>query len=156
VSALLLVEVIDTASTLLDAILAWIVAAAFVATVVYTAVLTGAWAWRAIRRGVGGPLWARGRLNARILARNRVRGSGGLLRLPSGAGRVVGAPLIGSGAEVLRQDPPRLVGAADTSHHLPEFDGHDGGLRLVAPGQEDAAAEQADRGDHVGDVGARL
>jgi hypothetical protein len=57
VSALLLVEVIDTAGTLLDAILWWILVAGFVATVVvYTAVLTGAWAWRAVRRGVTGPL----------------------------------------------------------------------------------------------------
>jgi hypothetical protein len=63
VSALLLVEVIDTAGTLLDAILAWIVAAAFVATVcLYAAILTGAWAtrkaWRAVRRGSTGSLAA--------------------------------------------------------------------------------------------------
>lgn len=51
-TALLFVEVIDTAGVLLDAILWWIVIAAFVATVcIYTAVLTGAWAWRAVRRG---------------------------------------------------------------------------------------------------------
>jgi hypothetical protein len=57
VTALLIVEVIDTASVMADAILAWIVAAAFVATVVvYTLVLTGAWAWLAVRRGVTGSL----------------------------------------------------------------------------------------------------
>jgi hypothetical protein len=55
VTALLLVDAIDAASTLLDAVLAWIVAAAFVVTVcLYTAILTGAWAirraWRAARR----------------------------------------------------------------------------------------------------------
>jgi hypothetical protein len=59
VTALLLVDAVDTAGVLLDAILAWIVAIAFVATVVvYTTVLTGAWAgrkaWRAVRRGVAG------------------------------------------------------------------------------------------------------
>lgn len=48
----LLFEALDTVAALADAILAWIVAAAVVATVVlYTAVLTGAWAWRAARRG---------------------------------------------------------------------------------------------------------
>jgi hypothetical protein len=57
VTALLLFEVIDTASVMADAILAWIVVAAFVATVVvYTLVLTGAWAWRAVRRRSTGPL----------------------------------------------------------------------------------------------------
>lgn len=58
-TALLLFEVIDTAAVMADAILAWIVAAAFVVTVgLYTAVLTGAWAWRAARRGVTGSLAA--------------------------------------------------------------------------------------------------
>jgi hypothetical protein len=57
VTALLLFEVIDTAAVMADAILAWIVVAAFVATVVvYTLVLTGAWAWRAVRRGSAAPL----------------------------------------------------------------------------------------------------
>ena len=51
----LLLEVLDTAAALADAILAWIVAAAVVATVVlFTTVLTGAWAWRAARRAVTG------------------------------------------------------------------------------------------------------
>lgn len=55
VTALLLFEVIDTAAALLDAILAWIAVAAFAVTVgLYTAILTGAWAWRAARRGVAG------------------------------------------------------------------------------------------------------
>jgi hypothetical protein len=53
VSALLLVEVIDTAGVILDAILAWIVATAFVATVcLYAAILTGAWAIRRARRAL--------------------------------------------------------------------------------------------------------
>jgi hypothetical protein len=56
-AALLLVEVIDTAAVMADAILLWIVAAAFVATVVvYTLVLTVAWAWRAVRRRSTGSL----------------------------------------------------------------------------------------------------
>ena len=54
-TALLLFDAIDTVAVMADAILAWIVAAAVVATVVlYAAVLTGAWAWRAIRRAVTG------------------------------------------------------------------------------------------------------
>lgn len=58
-AAVLLVEAIDTASVLLDAILLWILVAAFVVTVVvYTLVLTGAWAWRAARRRSTGPLAA--------------------------------------------------------------------------------------------------
>lgn len=58
-TALLLVEVIDTAEVMADAIAIWIIAIAFVATVVvYTLVLTGAWAWRAARRGLTGPLAA--------------------------------------------------------------------------------------------------
>jgi ABC-type transport system involved in Fe-S cluster assembly fused permease/ATPase subunit len=58
-TAVLLVEVIDTATVMADAILLWIVAAAFVVTVVvYTLVLTGAWAWRAVRRRSTGPLAA--------------------------------------------------------------------------------------------------
>jgi uncharacterized transporter YbjL len=61
VTALLFVEVIDTAASLLDAILdavlAWIVAAAFVVTVcLYTAILTGAWATRRAWRALTGPL----------------------------------------------------------------------------------------------------
>jgi hypothetical protein len=41
------------------ALAAWVIAAAFVVTVcLYTAVLTGAWAWRAVRRGAAGPLAA--------------------------------------------------------------------------------------------------
>ena len=56
-SALLLVEVIDTAGVILDAILWWILVAGFVATVcVYTAVLTGAWAIRGAWRALSGHL----------------------------------------------------------------------------------------------------
>jgi H+/Cl- antiporter ClcA len=52
VTGLLLVKVIDTAGVILDAILWWIVAIALGATVVvFAVVLTGAWAWRAVRRG---------------------------------------------------------------------------------------------------------
>jgi hypothetical protein len=55
VTALLIFGAIDTASTILNAIAIWIVAAAFVATVaIYTVILTGAVTWRAIRRGVTG------------------------------------------------------------------------------------------------------
>lgn len=58
-TALLLVEVIDTAGVILDAILWWIVVAGFVITVcVYTAVLTGAWAIRGARRALSGHLTA--------------------------------------------------------------------------------------------------
>ena len=58
-TALLLFEALDTAAVMADAILAWIVAAAVVATVgLYTAALTGAWAWRAVRRAVTGALAA--------------------------------------------------------------------------------------------------
>jgi hypothetical protein len=56
-AAVLLFEVIDTAEVMADAILAWIIAAAFVATVVvYTLILTGAWAWHAVRRRSMGSL----------------------------------------------------------------------------------------------------
>jgi ABC-type transport system involved in Fe-S cluster assembly fused permease/ATPase subunit len=55
VTALLFVDAIDTASTLLNAIFLWIVAAAFVATVaIYTVILTGVVTWRAVTRAVTG------------------------------------------------------------------------------------------------------
>jgi hypothetical protein len=56
-AALLLFEALDAAAVMADAILAWIAVLAFAVTVgLYTAVLTGAWAWRAVRRGVAGSL----------------------------------------------------------------------------------------------------
>jgi hypothetical protein len=67
-------EAIDTAYTIGAAILAWIAVAAAAATVVlFAGVLTGAWAWRAVRRRATRPSWARGRLRARIHARTRLR-----------------------------------------------------------------------------------
>jgi hypothetical protein len=57
VTGLLLVEVIDTAGVILDAILWWIAAIALGVTAV---VLGGAWAWRAVRRDRTGPLAASG------------------------------------------------------------------------------------------------
>lgn len=54
-TALLFVDAIDTASTLLNAIAIWIVALAFVATVaLYTVILTGVVTWRAVTRAVAG------------------------------------------------------------------------------------------------------
>ncbi|MFG3170608.1 hypothetical protein [Streptomyces sp. NPDC048200] len=54
-TALLIFDAIDTASTILNAIAIWIVAAAFVATVaIYTVILTGVVTWRAVTRAVTG------------------------------------------------------------------------------------------------------
>lgn len=69
----------------------------------------GVWAGRgaaAARRGHAGPSWARGSLGARLLARRRVRGSGGLLWLP--ARGVLGAPLVDSGLGPYRGAPDLL------------------------------------------------
>jgi hypothetical protein len=56
-AALLLFEALDAAAVMADAILAWIAVLAFAVTVgLYTAALTGAWAWRAVRKAVTGPL----------------------------------------------------------------------------------------------------
>ncbi|MFJ7963174.1 hypothetical protein [Streptomyces sp. NPDC096324] len=56
-TAVLLVDVIDTAAVLADAILAWIVAAAVVVTIVLVALaVAGVGAWRAIRRGLSARL----------------------------------------------------------------------------------------------------
>jgi hypothetical protein len=53
VTAVLIVEAIDTASDILDAILMWIVAAAFVATVaLFTTVLAVAQGLKTVRRGL--------------------------------------------------------------------------------------------------------
>jgi hypothetical protein len=63
-------EAIDTAYTIGWAIVAWIMAAAFVATVVlFTTMLAVAQGWKAARRVLRGPSWRRGRLRARIHAR---------------------------------------------------------------------------------------
>lgn len=52
-------EAIDTGTRIGWAIVAWIaVGAAALTVVLFTAVLTGAWAWRAVRRGVTGSLAA--------------------------------------------------------------------------------------------------
>jgi hypothetical protein len=54
-----IVEAIDTAYTIGAAILAWIAVLAAVATVVlFTGVLVGAWAWRAVRKRLTGSLAA--------------------------------------------------------------------------------------------------
>jgi hypothetical protein len=67
-------EAIDTAYTIGWAIVAWIMAAAFVITVVlFTTVLAVAQGWKAARRVLRGPSWRRGRLRARIHARTRAR-----------------------------------------------------------------------------------
>jgi hypothetical protein len=63
-------EAIDTAVSIGWAIVAWIMAAAFVATVVlFTTMLAVAQGWKTARRMLRGPSWARGRLRARIHAR---------------------------------------------------------------------------------------
>jgi hypothetical protein len=63
-------EAIDTAYTIGWAIAAWIMAAAFVATVVlFTTMLAVAQGWKTARRALRGPSWRRGRLRARIHAR---------------------------------------------------------------------------------------
>lgn len=65
-------DAIDTAITLGWALIAWIAVAAAVGTVVlFTGLALGTWAWRTARKRVSGPLWARGRLRDRILARAR-------------------------------------------------------------------------------------
>jgi hypothetical protein len=67
-------EAIDTAYTIGWAIVAWIMAAAFVITVVlFTTMLAVAQGWKAARRALCGPSWRRGRLRARIHARTRSR-----------------------------------------------------------------------------------
>ena len=65
-------DAIDTVIALGVALLAWIAVFAVVgAVVLFTGVAVGAWAWRTARKRVSGPLWARGRLRDRILARAR-------------------------------------------------------------------------------------
>jgi hypothetical protein len=67
-------EAIDTAYTIGWAIVAWIMAAAFVVTVVlFTTMLAVAQGWKTARRMLRGPSWARGRLRARIHAHTRAR-----------------------------------------------------------------------------------
>jgi hypothetical protein len=75
---LVIAEAIDTAYTIGWAIVAWIMAAAFVATVVlFTTMLAVAQGWKTARRALCGPSWARGRIRARIHARRlRRRHSG--------------------------------------------------------------------------------
>jgi hypothetical protein len=67
-------EAINTAYTIGWAIVAWIMAAAFVITVVlFTTMLAVAQGWKTARRVLCGPSWRRGRLRARIHARTRLR-----------------------------------------------------------------------------------
>lgn len=83
----MIAEAVDTAVTVAWALLAWITAMAAVATVVLLGLIAGVWwlarAARGAWRGVTGPLWARGRVEARMFARARVRASTGRVRLRS-------------------------------------------------------------------------
>lgn len=74
----MIAEAIDTVVSIGWAIVAWIFALAFVATtVLFTTMLAVAQGWKAARRALRGPSWARGRLRARIHARKpRKRHSG--------------------------------------------------------------------------------
>jgi hypothetical protein len=70
VSGALIGEALDVLFVACRALLAWIAAAAFAATVVlFTTVLAVAQGWKATRRALRGPSWRRGRLRARIHAR---------------------------------------------------------------------------------------
>jgi hypothetical protein len=70
----MIAEAIDTAVSIGWAIVAWIMAAAFVVTVaLFTTMLAVAQGWKAARRALRGPSWRRGRLRARIHARTRAR-----------------------------------------------------------------------------------
>jgi hypothetical protein len=63
-------EAIDTALTLGWALLGWITVLAVFGTIcIFTAAATGAWTARLIWRAAGGPAWARGRREARRIAR---------------------------------------------------------------------------------------
>lgn len=66
----MIAEAINTAVSVGWAIVAWLMAAAFVATVVlFTTMLAVAQGWKTARRMLRGPSWRRGRLRARIHAR---------------------------------------------------------------------------------------
>ena len=74
----LLVEAVDTVLRLGWALAAWIglcslAASAAVYAVVVIVVGACRWAWRAARRGAGGPSWRYGRRHARSYARTRAR-----------------------------------------------------------------------------------
>ena len=74
----LLVEAVHAAIRLGWALAVWIglcslAASAAVYAVVVIVVGACRWAWRAARRGAGGPSWRRGRLRARIHTRRRLR-----------------------------------------------------------------------------------
>jgi hypothetical protein len=84
-----------TAITLRHALLAWLpVAGTVAAMLVCAAVAVAAPGVRAVRKRLGGPSWARGRVRARILARGRLTRSRGRLS-PQRPQR---GPLRGSGA----------------------------------------------------------
>jgi hypothetical protein len=71
-----IVDLYEAIDRMLWALLAWIaVFAALGALLLLGVAAVVAWAWRAARRRPRRPLWARGRLRARILARTRARGS---------------------------------------------------------------------------------
>jgi hypothetical protein len=78
-----IVDVYEAVDRMLWALLAWIAVFAVVGTLLLLSMAAGiAWAWRAARRRPRRPLWARGRLRARILARTRARGSQELSETP--------------------------------------------------------------------------
>lgn len=65
---------ISDAFTILRAVVAWIVVCAAVVTLALLgAVWLGVVTWRAVRRGVRRPSWARGRIRARLYARRCAR-----------------------------------------------------------------------------------
>ncbi|WP_171111255.1 MULTISPECIES: hypothetical protein [unclassified Streptomyces] len=71
-------EAVDTLLTLGWGLLAWIVLTSLAAALALHAVIAVAWwtvraTWRALRRPLSGPSWARGRLQARRIARARVK-----------------------------------------------------------------------------------
>lgn len=72
----MIVDVYEAVDRMLWALLAWIAVFAVVGTLLLLgAAAAVAWAWRAVRKRLRRPLWARGWLRARILARTRARGS---------------------------------------------------------------------------------
>lgn len=74
----MIAEAIDTLFIVCRAILAWIAAAAFVATVcLFTGVAVITQGVKGVRRMLAGPSWRRGRFGARMFARARLGPSRG-------------------------------------------------------------------------------